>query len=156
MRATGSSVSCGPLRPELPLSLFVLGLLLGLYAATGVPAWAQTPDPKPPQVSVEFFYPPSPLIQYGTPRLVYEMRISNYVPLTYQLDSIDVDAGSRKFTFSGDRLREMMRFFGEKEPAADTRSFQPGRSAAIYFMLSFDRPAEVPQVPAAYPSYHRA
>ena len=53
---------------------------LMLIALIGLDAQAEQPDPLPPQVSVDFFYPPSPLIQHGTPRLVYEMRISNYVP----------------------------------------------------------------------------
>jgi hypothetical protein len=76
---------------------------------------------------------------------VYEMRISNYVPLTYVLDSIDVTAGSKTFTFSGDSLRRMMRFFGQKEPVPPTQSFEPGRSAVIYFMLGFDNPIDVPR-----------
>jgi peptidase M23-like protein len=108
-------------------------------------ARAQRPDPKPPQVSVDFFDPPSPIIQYGTPRLVYEMLVSNYVPLTYVLDSVEVDAGSKTFTFSGKALQNMMRFMGEKEQTAKTLRFEPGRSAVIYFLLSFDRATEVPQ-----------
>jgi hypothetical protein len=131
---------------RLPVTLvFVLFLLFLFRGGVIDVAWAQSPDPKPPQVSVEYFYPPSPLIQYGTARLVYEMRVSDYVPLSYELDSIDVDAGSRKFTFSGDRLRAMMRFFGDKELTPASRRFEPGRSAVIYFMLDFDRREEVPR-----------
>jgi hypothetical protein len=107
--------------------------------------WAQSPDPKPPQVSVNFFDPPSPIIQHGTPRLVYEMRVSNYVPLTYVLDSVDVSAGSKTFTFSGEALRNMMRFFGEKERTANTLRFESGRSAIIYFLLGFDKAEDVPR-----------
>src|SRR3974377_1995756 len=74
-----------------PLRWFTALLCVALVSPAN--AWAQAPDPKPPQASVEFFYPPSPIIQHGTPRLVYEMRISNYVPLSYVLDSLDVSAG---------------------------------------------------------------
>jgi len=76
---------------------------------------------------------------------VYEMRISNYVPLAYVLDSIDVSAGSKIFTYSGDTLRSMMRFFGEKAPIPPDRRFEPGRGAVIYFMLEFGKPDAVPQ-----------
>jgi hypothetical protein len=122
----------------------LLSALLCSAFALAVDAGAQPPDPKPPQVSIEFFYPPSPIIQHGTPRLVYEMRVSNYVPLAYVLDSIDVSAGSKTFTYSGDKLRSMVRFFGEKAPIAPDRRFEPGRSAVIYFMLEFDQRDEVP------------
>jgi hypothetical protein len=65
---------------------------------------ADPPDPKPPQVSVAFLFPPSPLIQAGKPRLVYEMRVTNYVPLTYTLDAIEVRAGSKTFSYAGETL----------------------------------------------------
>jgi hypothetical protein len=48
-------------------------------------------DLKPPQVTVNFIFPPSPLIQDGKARLVYEMVITNYVPIAYTLESINVD-----------------------------------------------------------------
>jgi hypothetical protein len=57
---------------------WVLGFprcLLAVHAATLALAptgGADSRDPKPPQVSVDFFYPPSLLIQHGMPRLVYE------------------------------------------------------------------------------------
>jgi hypothetical protein len=52
-------------------------------------------DPKPPQVTLDFNFPPSPLFQHGTARLVYEMVITNYVSLAYTLDSIEVAAGRK-------------------------------------------------------------
>src|SRR5690242_20954053 len=63
------------------LAMVVLFSLFPFHDTAGANSGLQPPDPKPPQVSVGFFFPPSPLIQYGTPRLVYEMRISNYIPL---------------------------------------------------------------------------
>ncbi len=123
----------------------LLGALLWITLALAVDARAQSADAKPPQVSVEFFYPPSPIIQRGTPRLVYEMRISNYVPLAYVLDSIDVSASAKTFTYSGDTLRSMVRFFGEQALIAPNLRFEPGRSAVIYFMLEFDHRDTVPR-----------
>ena len=102
-------------------------------------------DPKPPQVSVDFFYPPSLLIQHGRPRLVYEMRVSNYVPLTYVLDAIDIRAGSKSFGFSGDTLRHLMRFQGEKAVTAMSTSFAPGQSAVIFFTLALRNRSDIPQ-----------
>ena len=134
-----------PKSPLVRCSLRWLTALLCMAVIFRANAWAQEPDPKPPQVSVEFFYPPSPIIQHGMPRLVYEMRISNYVPLSYVLDSLDVSAGVKTFTFSGDKLRDMMRFFGEKERTAQGRSFEAGQSAVIYFLLAFNKPEDVPQ-----------
>jgi hypothetical protein len=91
-----------------------------LLALAGLDARAEQPDPMPPQVSVDFFYPPSVIIQHTTPRLVYEMRISNYVPRSYVLDSIEVQAGAKTFTYAGDTLRNMMRFFGDQRPVPPT------------------------------------
>jgi hypothetical protein len=118
---------------------------LMLIALIGLDAQAEQPDPLPPQVSVDFFFPPSPLMQHGTPRLVYEMRISNYVPAAYLLDSIDVQAGAKQFSYASDTLRNMMRLFGDKRPVPPTTRFEPGQSAVIYFMLDFDKPDAVPQ-----------
>jgi hypothetical protein len=39
-----------------------------------------------PQVKLNFIYP-SPLIQEGTARLLYEMIITNYVPSAYTLSA---------------------------------------------------------------------
>ena len=80
-------------------------------------------------MSVDFLFPPSPLIQAGKPRLVYEMRVTNYVPLTYTLDAIEVHAGSKTFSYAGATLRQMTRFLGEKAQTAATLKFLPGQSA---------------------------
>jgi hypothetical protein len=121
-----------------------LGLILGVCLMVTAAGRAAEVDPKPPQVSVDFYYPPSPLVQDGTPRLVYELRLSNYPPVTYTPDSIDVVAGAKTFKFSGAVLQSMMRFFGEKTPTPTTRRIGPGQSAIVYFMLDFPKGAEVP------------
>jgi hypothetical protein len=125
----------------LPFVL-LFSCVFSLIIATG--ASAQGPDPKPPQVSVGFFFPPSPLVQNGSPRLVYEMLLSDYPPVNYELDSIDIAAGSKKFSYSGAELQSMMRFLGEKAPTATTRRITGGQSAVIYFMLEFAKPGDVP------------
>jgi hypothetical protein len=125
-----------------PLCLLAVLFATLVLASTG---HAESRDPKPPQVSVDFFYPPGLLIQHGMPRLVYEMRVSNYVPLTYVLDAIDVRAGLKSFGFSGDTLRSMMRFQGEKATTAAATSFAPGQSAVIFFTLELRNRGDIPQ-----------
>ena len=72
------------------------------------------------------------------------MILSDYPPITYELDSIDVAAGSKKFSYSGTELQSMMRFLGEKAPTATTRRIAGGQSVVIYFMLEFAKPGDVP------------
>jgi hypothetical protein len=62
------------------------------------PASSAGPDLKPPQVTIDFIFAPSPLIQDQSARLFYEMVISNYVPITYTMESIGVDCGSQRFS----------------------------------------------------------
>jgi hypothetical protein len=107
-------------------------------------ALAADTDTKPPQVTINFIFPPSPLIQYGTARLVYEMVITNYVPRAYSLESITVDSGGRQFSYSGETLKEMMRSAGEPSPAAQTRQISGGRTAVVFFMLEFRKASEIP------------
>ena len=133
--------------PGTPLNRLLAILIVStcfLTAAGARNAWSQSPDPKPPQVSVAFFFPPSPLVQHGISRLVYEMRISNYPPISYDLDSIEVSAGSKKFSYSGAELLSMERFLGEKKPTATTHHLAGGQSAIVYFMLDFAKPGDIP------------
>lgn len=118
-------------------------LLVGCLILPAI-SWAAGVDPNPPQVSVDFYYPPARLTQHGTQWLVYEMRLSSYPPVAYMLDSIDVAAGAKTFTFSGATLQSMMRFFGEKGPVPATRRIGPGQSAVVYFVLEFPKPADLP------------
>ncbi len=141
--AARPSISTAPpakyLLRRLGLGLWLCACLI-LTAASS----AQEVDPKPPQVSVDFYYPPGPLIQHGTPRLVYEMLLSEYPPTSYELDSIDVSAGARTFSFSGAKLQSMMRLLGEKKPSTTSRHLGEGQSAVVYFMLEFAKTDEVP------------
>ena len=102
------------------LALTILFSLAPIHLAVAAPA-ALT-DPKPPQVTASFIYPPSPLIQHGTAWLVYEMVITNYIPPSYTLDSIDVSAGARTFSYSGDTLKDMTRLAGAAAQAAQSRT----------------------------------
>ena len=134
---------------QLPSSSLtaVIGTIAIMTVAGGLApaiAAADSSDPKPPQVSVDFLFPPSPLIQVGKPRLVYEMRVTNYVPVPYTLDAVEVHAGSKTFGYAGGTLRKMTRFLGEKAPAAATLKLEPGQSAIVFFILGFDERAEVP------------
>ena len=111
---------------------------------SAAPALAAVIDPKPPQVTVNFIFPPSPLIQHGTARLVYEMVITNYVPPAYTLESIEVDAGPKKFSYSGDVLKQMTRLAGEAPPLAQSRKLEGGRTIIIFFMLDFKHASDIP------------
>ena len=150
------------MRPGTKYRLIWVTVLFYMGLAGLGRTWAANSDPKPPQLSIDFYYPPSPITQHGTPRLVYEMRLANYVPETYVLDSIDVQAGEKHLRFSGPTLRNMMRFFGERERAALTCRFEPDRSAIIYFMLAFHKTADIPaiirhtlEITAADGTHHR-
>ena len=112
-------------------------------SAAAAPAVAT--DPKPPQVTVNFIFPPSPLIQHGTARLVYEMVITNYVPPAYTLESIEVDAGPKKFSYSGDVLKQMTRLAGEAPPSAQSRKLEGGRTVIVFFTLDFKHVSDIPK-----------
>jgi hypothetical protein len=124
---------------KLPILVCLVAVVLMPLASTA------EADTKPPQVTVNFIFPPSPLIQYGAARLVYEMVITNYVPLAYTLESITVDGGARQFSYSGENLKEMMRFAGESSPAARTLQISGGRTAVVFFMLEFRKASEIPE-----------
>ena len=62
------------------LLVLVCGILM--FDATPAPP----SDLRPVQLAADYYFPPSPIIQYGKPRLVYELRLLNYIPTTYVLD----------------------------------------------------------------------
>src|SRR5438046_4705415 len=120
-----------------PVILLTMVLLLvGVSSASS--------DLKPPQVTVSFIFPPSPLIQDGTARLVYEMVITNYIAVAYTLESISVDCGNRKFTYSGEVLNRMVRFAGESGSIARTLEIAGGRTAVVFFVLQFEDQSQIP------------
>jgi hypothetical protein len=109
-------------------------------------ALAQTPDPKPPQLSVSFFDEPSVLMQEGSPRLVYEMLITNYPPSNYVVDSVDIGGSPAAITFSGTELTDMMRILGVSGPRSASERIEGGRSAVVYIMLAFESRDQVPTI----------
>jgi len=104
-------------------------------AIAGAPALAIT---WPPQVSVAFDFPPSPLIQGGTAHLVYEILLTNFARVPYVLESIDVKAGVQRFAFAGAVLTSMMRIIGVNGAPALTRRLEAGRTAIVYVTLDFN------------------
>jgi hypothetical protein len=124
------------------MKLFILVLLAVILAS--VRASAAGPDLKPPQVTVNFIFPPSPLIQFGAAHLVYEMVITNYVPVAYTLESINVDCGDRQFSYSAETLKEMMRLAGETRSSAQTTQILGGSTAVVFFMLQFENASQIP------------
>jgi hypothetical protein len=119
--------------------VILLAVMLFAVRAAGV-----APDLKPPQVTVDFIFPPSPLIQDGTARLVYEMVITNYVAITYTLKSISVEYVNGQVSYSGEPLRRMVRFAGESASTVPTLEIGGGRTAVVFLMLQFKNPSEVP------------
>jgi hypothetical protein len=108
-------------------------------------SWSQTVDPKPVQVTVDFVFPPSPILQAGTQHLVYELHLSNFSSLTYTLDAIDVKASDRSFTFSSADLKTLIRLLGDKSGNPPAQTLDPGRSFIVFLTLDFDRANEIPR-----------
>jgi len=107
-------------------------------------SWSAGADLKPPQVMVDFVFPPSPLIQYGAARLVYEMVITNYVAVSYTLESVRVDGGERQFSYSGRTLKNMIRFAGEGSAMPQSLRIPGGKTAVVFFILEFKNPSQIP------------
>lgn len=93
-----------------------------------------------------FLFPPSPLVQYGSTHLVYEMRLTNYSPEPYQIVSLDVAAGPRTFSFTADELKNMARILGRKPPADASERIDGGSTAIIYLTLDLGHSPEIPAV----------
>jgi Peptidase family M23 len=119
--------------------------LLCVFLSIFLPrAFAQNVDPKPVQVTTDFVFRPSPILQAGTQHLVYELLLTNFGSLTYTLGSVDVKAGERTFTFAGPELKPLLRLLGDKPGDAPTQTLEPGRSFVVFLFLTFDRASEIP------------
>ncbi len=108
-------------------------------------AFAQAVDPKPVQVIADFVFPPSPILQAGTQHLVYELLLTNFGSLSYTLDGVDVKAGDRTTSFSGDNLKAQIRLLGDKTGGTPNQILEPGRSFVVFLTLDFDRASEIPR-----------
>jgi hypothetical protein len=129
-------------------SLFVQWLpaiAIGLACANTI-AIAETTDLKPPQISANYIFPPSPLLQGHEARLYYEIALTDYIPLDYQLVSVEADAGPKHFIFNGDTLKGMTREAGVSGSASQTLKIGAGRTVIVFMALEFDHPWEVPGV----------
>jgi hypothetical protein len=107
-------------------------------------ARAATPDLKPPQVTVNYIFSPRPLLQDHSTRLYYEMVVTNFIPLDYQLESVEADAAAKRFIFTGDTLKGMTRIAGLSADASHSLTIAAGRTVIIFMELDFDHPWEVP------------
>ncbi len=108
-------------------------------------AFPQNVDPKPVQVTADFVFLSSPILQVGTQHLVYELRLTNFGFSPYTLDSIDVKAGDRSFTFSAADLKSLVRLLGDKSGGSPNQTLEPGHSFIVFLTLEFDRASEVPR-----------
>jgi|SRR5271169_5923235 len=108
-------------------------------------SYSQSVDPKPVQVTVDFVFSPSPLLQAGTQHLVYELRLTNFSSSAYTLDAIDVKAGDHTFTFSSADLKTLIRLVGDKSGGSPNQTLEAGRSFIVFLTLDFDRASEIPR-----------
>jgi hypothetical protein len=123
-----------------PCTVFLAALLL--FRSSSL---AQTIDPKPVQVTVDFLFPPSPILQAGVQHLVYELRLTNYSYQIATLDSIDVKAGDRLFAFSSVDLKGLLRRMGDKPGDAPNLTLEAGRSFIVFLTLDFEHASEIPR-----------
>jgi len=129
------------------IRLVALYLLVAFISwATLMPSnlFAESPDLKPPQVTVNYIFPPSPLIQDRLTRLFYEMVITNYIPIDYQLEALDVEAGAKEFSFTGSTLKGMTRTAGIAGAAAGSLQIKAGQTMIVFVAAEFAHPWEVP------------
>lgn len=105
----------------------------------------QNVDPRPVQVTASFVFPPSAILQADTQHLVYELLLTNFGSSSYVLDSVDVKAGERSFTFSSPALKSLLRLLGDKTGGAPDQTLDPGRSLVVFVTLDFERASEIPR-----------
>jgi Peptidase family M23 len=122
-----------------------LGALLVLWAFLGISMRSQSVDPRPVQVTVDFVFPPSPIFQFGTQHLVYELLLTNYGSSSYTLVAVDIKAGDRSFTFGAADLKGLIRLLGDKTGGSPNQVLEPGRSFVVFLTLDFDRASEIPR-----------
>jgi hypothetical protein len=108
-------------------------------------SFAQIVDPRPVQVTVDFVFPPSPILQAAVQHLVYELRLTNYSYLSYTLDAIDVKAGDRTFAFSRADLKDLIRLLGDKPGGSPNQTLEGGHSFIVFVTLDFARASEIPR-----------
>lgn len=133
--------------------LNVFAALAGSFALTAAGASAWTSDPNPAEVSVNYYFPPSELIQLPTYNLVYEIHLTSYFldsgppginhgPI--ELEELDAVAGTKTFTYTGAALTTLMKPIGLPGFVGTDRIINPGQSQVIFVTLHFAHPADIP------------
>jgi hypothetical protein len=118
--------------------------LLASVLLVTAPAGAWAVDPTPPQLTADYIFSPSVLIQHDSYNLVYEMRLTNYAPSVSTLESIDAIAGPKTFTYSGKTLSNLLKPVGQPGFVGTNTLVEPGQTLIVYFTLAFSAPAQVP------------
>jgi hypothetical protein len=137
-RYFAQSTACALERVEIMPALRCI-LLLWSFLLCATPLLAG--DPRPPQIIVSFLAEPSPIVQYDSIRLFYEMLITNFSRNPYVLDSIETTAGMAQTKFDGAPLAAMIQHVGappSPNGPADTK-IDAGRSVIVFFMLDLGR-----------------
>lgn len=120
-------------------------LLLALCAALLLarPAHAQSRSGLPVDIQVPL--PPAPVVADGQTRLVYELRITNFAPVPFDLREIDVVAdGTSIARFSDGDLEGLLETIGAASDNASPRTLGSGRTVVAYLDLTLPRGAKAP------------
>ena len=94
-------------------------------------------DPFPPALDVSFIAEPAPIVQQGSTKLFYEMRITNFAPVSYVLEAIEITDGGTKAQVEGAALASMIRRLGTKPVGTknEERVIEGGRSIVVFLEL---------------------
>ena len=111
-------------------------------------AQAQTPGPAHSgfPVNVVIPQPPAPVVAAGRTRLVYELHLTNFAPMPFDLAGIEVVAGDSVLaSWRGDALAAMLMPVGTAgEMGSAARTLAAGRSLVAFIDLTLPAGAAVP------------
>lgn len=125
-------------------------LIAVLMAATLAPSPIQAAPASafPPQVVVDVYQPPSPMMAAGKAYLVYELYITNGQSAPLQLTEMRVAGGGgasdAAFDFKGQALADMMHPVGVVGTPSDPSVLGPGARTIVFMWLPFDKLPLVP------------
>ena len=103
-------------------------------SCSAAPAGAWSVDPTPPQLTADYIFSPSILIQHDSYNLVYEMRLTNYAPRASTLESIDAIAGPKTFSYSGIALRNLLKPVGQQGFVGTNTIVEPGQTLVLTYV----------------------
>lgn len=107
------------------------------------PALAQSHSGLPVDVQVPLA--PAPVVADELPRLVYELRITNFAPVSLDLSEIDVIAdGASVARLSGKDLEGSLETIGAASDNVSSRTIESGRTVVAYLDLTLPKGSRIP------------